>query len=68
MPGKSVRYHTAPPAASQSLLLVKDGETIRGQQPIANLFTSPLVIGLVLAAAIAIPIAVNNSSKSNSSP
>ncbi len=59
---------TAPPSALKEVMLVSDGKTLRGQQPISNLFTNPLIIGLAVAAAIAIPIAVNNSDTNGSSP
>jgi len=37
------------------------GNLMHGQQPFSAIFTNPLFIGLVIAAAIAIPIAVHNS-------
>jgi hypothetical protein len=52
---------TAPPAAVDQLLVVPSGVVERGQRPISDLFADPLLIGLIVAAAIAIPIAVNNS-------
>ncbi|MHB8863510.1 MAG: carboxypeptidase-like regulatory domain-containing protein [Pirellulaceae bacterium] len=53
---------TAPPAASDQLLVVEGGVVERGQRPISDLFLSdPVMIGLIVAAAIAIPIAVSNS-------
>lgn len=54
------REGTSPPVASQ-LLLVKGDRIERGQRPFCDALTNPLVIGLVIAAAIAIPIAVHNS-------
>lgn len=55
--------HTAPPVASKELLLVA-GETVeRGQRPIGDLLTGPVLIGLIIAAAVAIPIAIHNSQK-----
>ena len=51
----------APPVARQQLLLVDAPELVRGQQPIGAIFTNPLFLGLLVAAAIAIPIAVHNS-------
>lgn len=59
---------TAPPSAQSSILLVSDGKTIRGQYPIGNLFTNPLVFGAIIAAAIAIPVIINNADDGNSSP
>ena len=53
---------TAPPAAVAQLLVVPAGVVERGQRPISDLFfADPVMIGLVIAAAIAIPIAVSNS-------
>jgi len=43
------------------LTVVADQQVVRGQQPFSAIFTNTLFIGLVIAAAIAIPIAVHNS-------
>lgn len=51
----------APPVAKDHLLIVGGGEAVRGQQPISALFTSPLFVGLVVAAAVAIPVAIHNA-------
>ena len=51
----------APPAARDRLLIVTGTPVVRGQQPIGAVFSSPLFVGAVLAAAIAIPVAVHNS-------
>jgi hypothetical protein len=51
----------APPSAADRLTVVAGRPLIRGQQPISAVFTNPLFIGLVIAAAIAIPIAVHNA-------
>ena len=51
----------APPIAREQLLLVDAPEIARGQQPIGEIFTNPLFLGLLVAAAIAIPVAVHNS-------
>jgi hypothetical protein len=51
----------APPAATERLLVVVGAPVVRGQQPIGAAFSSPLFVGAVLAAAIAIPVAVHNS-------
>jgi hypothetical protein len=51
----------APPAAQGRVLLGSDAQVVRGQQPISCLFTNPLVVGLIVAAAIAIPLAVHKS-------
>jgi len=58
--------NTAPPAASQQLLLVEGDQTIRGQRPIGELLSGPILIGLIIAAAVIIPIAIHNSQKSAS--
>ena len=59
--------NTAPPSAIRQLLLVSDDSISRGQRPIGELlFSNPILIGLIIAAAIAIPIAVHNSKKSAS--
>jgi len=58
--------NTAPPAASQQLLMVEGDQTLRGQRPIGELLSGPVLIGLIIAAAIIIPIAVHNSQKSAS--
>ncbi len=53
----------APPAAAREVLLVSSDAVQRGQRPIADLLTGPVLIGLIIAAAIAIPIAIHNSRK-----
>lgn len=53
---------TAPPAAKHDLLLVSGEGIQRGQHPFGDmLFSAPVLIALVIAAAVAIPIAVHNS-------
>ena len=53
---------TAPPAARQEVLLVSGEGVERAQYPFSDmLFSAPVLIALVIAAAIAIPIAVHNS-------
>jgi len=54
-------HAAAPPSATDQLTVVADPQVVRGQQPFSAIFTNPLFIGLVIAAAIAIPIAVHNS-------
>jgi hypothetical protein len=50
---------TAPPTAQPSVLLVS-GPIVRGQRALSEVLTSDgFVIGLLIAAAIAIPVAVN---------
>lgn len=52
----------APPSAAARVLLVNDASLVRGQRPIRELFFSdPLLISVVVAAAIAIPVAVHKS-------
>jgi hypothetical protein len=51
----------APPAAREQLLVVVGAPVVRGQQPIGAAFSSPVFMGAVLAAAIAIPVAVHNA-------
>ena len=58
--------NTAPPAASKRLLMVEGDQTIRGQRPIGELLSGPVLIGLIIAAAIIIPIAVHNAQRSAS--
>jgi hypothetical protein len=58
--------NAAPPRALKEVLLVAERDVERGQRPIADLLTGPVLIGLIIAAAIAIPIAVHNSQKSAS--
>jgi hypothetical protein len=59
---------TAPPVASRELLLVQPGVIERGQRPFRDLiFADPVMVGLVIAAAVAVPIAVSNS-RSESPP
>ncbi|MEX0820347.1 MAG: carboxypeptidase-like regulatory domain-containing protein [Pirellulaceae bacterium] len=58
--------HTAPPAATKELLLTAGDAVERGQRPFADLITGPVLIGLIIAAAVAIPIAVHNSKKAAS--
>ena len=57
---------TAPPSATTNVLLVEGDQTLRGQRPIGEILSGPVLIGLLIAAAIIIPIAVHNSRKSAS--
>jgi hypothetical protein len=68
VPVRCWKSRTAPPAAHNAILLVSDGKTVRAQHPISHLFTNPLVVGLAIAMAIAIPIIVNNSDSGAGSP
>jgi hypothetical protein len=52
----------APPAAKQQLLVVTDTQLARGQRPLGEvLFSTPVLIGVVIAAAVAIPLAIDSS-------
>ena len=52
----------APPDARQSLLVTSNTYSVRGQQPINEVFCfNPFLMGTIIAAAIAIPIAVHDS-------
>ena len=62
------RAETAPPIAQKSLLLVSDGKTIRGQHHISHMVTNPIFLGAALIAALAIPIAINNSDNARACP
>jgi hypothetical protein len=55
-------HATSPPSAKSTLQLKINAETVRGQRPIESLFCfQPWFLGVVIAAAIAIPLAVDNS-------
>lgn len=52
----------APPNARESLLVVGNMYSVRGQRPINEVFCfNPFLMGTIVAAAIAIPIAVHDS-------
>lgn len=52
----------APPNSISHVALVTGGPVQRGQRPFCELFVcDPVVLGVVLAAAIAIPVAVHNT-------
>ena len=52
----------APPVANDGAMIVTNEALARGQYPISELFLSdPILIGLIIAAAIAIPVAIHNS-------
>lgn len=60
----------APPVAQPGVLLVTNGETVRGQMqpgPFFGLLAQPILIGGLVAAAIAVPVAVSNSTRNRSS-
>jgi hypothetical protein len=51
----------APPVAKSQLIVLEAAPVVRGQQPVSEIFRNPLFIGLLVAAAIAIPVAVHQS-------
>lgn len=51
----------APPVAGDQITMIANPPTVRGQQPFGAVFSNPLLVGLVIAAAIAIPVAIHNS-------
>ena len=53
----------APPAAQKGLLIVAGGDLARGQNGggILGFITSPLGLALIVATAIAVPVAIHNS-------
>lgn len=53
--------NVAPPIAKDKLVVLDMPPLVRGQRPAREIFHNPLFIGLFVAAAIAIPIAVNQS-------
>lgn len=57
---------TAPASASNGILMSREEIVRRGQQPIENLL-HPLLVGLVIAVAIALPIAIHNSDDDDAS-
>ena len=56
------RAATAPPRAQTTILLLVNTGAVRGQQPLQEAFVfNPFLMGALIAAAIAIPIALHNS-------
>ncbi|MCA9208217.1 MAG: carboxypeptidase regulatory-like domain-containing protein [Planctomycetales bacterium] len=55
--------NTAPPVAKPHLLLAAGTDVERGQRPVTDLL-HPVLIGLIIAAAIAIPIALHDDDAS----
>ena len=51
----------APPVAKSQLIVLASPALVRGQQPVSEIFRNPLFIGLLVAAAIAIPVVVHQS-------
>jgi len=65
---RSWATHTAPPAATEQVLLVRGDRVERGQMPLGSLLVSdPVLLGIVIAAAIAIPVAVHNAKSDRAS-
>ena len=58
---------TAPPGSRPLAVCVVEETEVRGQQPASALFSDVVIWGLVIGAAIAIPIAVHNSQQENPS-
>jgi len=56
---------TAPPRAGEKLLIIAQQDVSRGQRPIGEIFSNPLLIGALIAGAVAIPIAIHNSGDDN---
>lgn len=57
--------NTAPPAAEQSALLVADGQVVRGQGgQLLSFLANPWVLAGLVAAAIAIPLALDDDDAS----
>ncbi len=54
-------HAAAPPVAADRLAVVTGQSVVRGQQPFSAVFTNPLFIGLVIATAIVVPLAVRNA-------
>ena len=56
------KHATAPPNAAAEVVLSSAPRVIRGQGPLSELITyDPVLFGIIIAAAIAIPVAVHNS-------
>lgn len=58
---------TAPPAAQAGALHVADGSVVRGKLGDGTLLGNPLVLGGIIATAIAVPLAVANRNKKKGS-
>ncbi len=55
---------TAPPAASDGVLIIDSSDVVRGQMSVSEFVTSEVVIiGAVAATAIIIPVAIHNSKR-----
>ena len=54
--------HTAPPAATQHMVITPGTVTVRGQHHVGDIFRSDgFIVAAIIAAAIAIPVVVHNS-------
>jgi hypothetical protein len=54
-------HRAAPPAASRGVMLVESPDVVRGQsRPVIQFLTNPWVLGGIAAAAIAIPLALDD--------
>lgn len=56
----------APPSAQQGVLLVKGGDTVRGQHHVPGFkhwLSNPWFVAAVIAAAVTIPVVIHNSNK-----
>lgn len=54
---------TAPPVANDQLLVITSDLVQRGQRPFSSLLGDPVMIGLMVATAITIPLAISASRK-----
>jgi len=62
---------TAPPSAQQAALIVSGNQIVRGQafaRGMRDALANPWIVGSLVAAAIAIPVAVHNADRRPSSP
>lgn len=59
---------TAPPSARNGALIVTGEDAMNGQLGLRGMLANPWVIGGIVAAAVAIPVAVHNSNDSPASP
>jgi hypothetical protein len=60
--------NAAPPAAKPGAMIVGSGSVVRGQRPFGSLvFSDAIVLAAIIAAAIAIPIVISRSGKSQPS-
>ena len=50
---------TAPPGARPAALVVHNPQVVRGQASMSKLMSRPIVIGMIIATAIAVPVAIH---------